>query len=534
MKNLKKTFTKLIVIAMAFIMTTSIFTGCKKSEKNYDDPNTLFISIWDSGYGIDWLEEIADQYEKNNPNITVEVESTSLRDKASVPLTNKTYYDIVICDSTNLVVDSTTSKFAGHDTTFAEITDVFDSKADGETVTIREKLTELTAKFCDVNGKNFYMPITSTVWGLSYNVDALSNYYIPKTSYEMELLCDQLKKDTSITAPIIFTGDTDYWDPILWTWWAQYDGKESYEAFFSGRTKEGKLTKDIFASLGRLRALEEVEKFLTPANNYCDPNSTGYLYMQGQLKYLQGKYAFMANGGWLENEMAASFKGSGAKMANIDFMDIPVISSIVEKLSFYEEGEEIAFSSLDASKKAAYDAKLKAIIDYVDGESTSKPEGVTSDDVEMVKKARNLYFLTEMYFTAAIPSYSSRIEIAKDFMRYLYSDEAAKIYTLSDIGSLLPIKHEFLTDAEMDSLSNLKKNLIRAVNEKDLFIYNYLEPVVYKGGLTDFAKTGTLETNFGSRNPRDRVSAYEIFMYDIRYYEKGNAWQNLVDASGIN
>ena len=374
------------------------------------------------------------------------------------------------------------------------------------------------------------MPLQSTVWGLSYNVDVLSKYFIPKTSYEMELLCNQLKSDSSITAPIIFTGDTDYWDPILWTWWAQYEGKDSYDAFFKGQTVSGKYTTDIFSAIGRLRALEQVETFLTPSNGYCDPSSTGYLYMQGQLYYLQGKYAFMANGGWLENEMAPSFRGS--KMANIDFMDIPVISSIVEKLSFYEDGET-AFQELSATKKANYDAKLKEMIDFVDGDSTTKPVGVTDEDMAIVEEARSLYFLTEMYYHAAIPCYSKRIDHAKDFLRYLYSDEAAKIYANDTIGSLLPIKHDFLSTEEISQISPLKQTLLEKLNTKEIIMYSYQDPIVYQGGLTDFAISGTLEANFGSVNEKDRVSAYNVFMYDYNYYRSGNAWQNLMQAAGV-
>ena len=531
MKNLKKTFTKLVVMTLAFVFVVSVFGGCSKPKKNYNDPNTVFISAWDSGFGLGWLEQIADKYEENNPGITIDIESTTLRDKATLPLTSESYYDIVMADSVGLMTASQHSRFAGFETDYTEITDVYDSCAPGESKTIRSKLTDLTAEFIDVNGKNFYMPMQSTVWGLSYNVDVLSNYYIPKTSYEMELLCDQLKKDTSINAPIIFTGDTDYWDPILWTWWAQYEGKDSYDAFFRGQTTDGKYTPDIFSAIGRLRALEQVETFLTPTNGYCDSNSTGYQYMQGQLYYLQGKYAFMANGGWLENEMAASFKGS--QMANIDFMDVPVISSIVERLSFYEEGEEVAFSTLDATKKAAYDAKLKAIIDYVDGESTSKPEGVIDDDVAIVEEARSLYFLTEMYYHAAIPCYSKRIDHAKNFLRYLYSDEAAKIYAKADIGSLLPIKHDFLSSEEISQISPLKQTLLEKLNTKQIIMYSYNDPIVYQGGLTDFAISGTLEANFGSVNPIDRVSAYNVFMYDYNYYRQGNAWDNLMQAAGV-
>lgn len=530
---MKKKTTKLLTLLLSLLIAFSVISGCNNGgPKDVDNPDVIYISAWDSGYGVEWLNNIAKGFMDKNPNITVKVESTTLRDKATAPLSSKTYYDLIFCDNTDLVGGSTTTKFPGYDTTFTEITDVVTTKLEGENVSIAEKLNNEMLKFSTINDKFYYLPAMVSLWGMTYNNDVLKNYFVPKTSYEMQVLCNELKSDKSITAPIIFSGDTDYWNPILWTWWAQYDGKKSYDAFFTGCDVNGKMTIDIFSSLGRLRALEEVETFLTPVNAYSDPSSIGMLYMQAQLKYLQGKYAFMANGSWLENEMMASFNESGAEMADIRFMDVPVISSIVEKLSFYSEGET-AWAELSLAKKTKYDAKLKATIDYIDsGKTTSAPEGVTSEDIDIIEEARTITYLTGMYYNVVIPCYSQKTSVAKEFLKYMYSNEGIRNYLATDCGAVMPVKYDFLSETETSEYSNIRKQLMKALNGKNVIYTDYNQKIVRLGGLKSFAISGTLETNFGALYEADRVSAYDIFMYDYNYYRTGNAWANILAAAG--
>lgn len=527
---MKKILVRLSAAIMMCSMVLSTGVACNKEPSDTKDPKTLYISAWDSGYGIEWLNKVKAAYEAKNPEITVKIESTTLADKAVAPLSSKTYYDVVFCDNLELVEGSQYAKFPGYETNYVEITDIVTSEIEGENVSIKDKLNSQALEFSDMDGKFFYLPVMASIWGLSYNKDILSNYYIPKTSYEMQLLCNELKSDSSVSAPIIFAGDADYWDSILWTWWAQYDGSDSFNAFFQGADANGKMSLDIFSSLGRLRALEEVETFLTPNNGYCDSRSSGYLYMQAQLKYLQGKYAFMANGSWLENEMAASFKDSGTEMANIEFMEIPVISSIVEKLSFYEDGDT-SWIELSNQKKQSYDEKLSAIVAYVDaGMSGSLPSGIQEEDIAIVKSARDIFYLTGLYYSVVIPCYTEKANLAKDFLKFMYSNEGITSFLSTDLGSILPVKYDSLNL----SFSGARKVLADALTYKDVIMYNFNHPAVRLGGLVDFAIPGTLEVNFGSPYVNDRHSAYEVFMYDYNYYRNGNAWSNILSAVGLN
>ena len=533
MKKSVKKLSKILCIALTAVLAVPV-VGCGTQEHIPEGATVIYVSMWDSGYGTDWMQNVINNYNAKQKGIYVKMDTTALRDKALLPAIAKTDYDVLIADNSGYIKESLVSNIKGYDSTYVDITDVIKSKYEGEDKTLEEKMIDDAKTFADVNGKYYFMPLVCNYWGMTYNIDILNRYYLPRTTYEFEKLCGELKADSSINAPIIFSGDTDYWDPLLWMWLAQYDTVESYRAFYRAEDLTGKKTADIFASKGRLRALQILEKMLNYDNGYVDQDSTGYQYMQAQLKYLSGGYAFMANGGWLEAEMKEIFSKSTS--AKIGILEPPIISSIVEKLSFYtdknDQGEKVDYYALSEDRARTYDAKLCEIVDYVDGGMSGEiPAGVTEDDVAIIKAARDVFYLDGLSFAASIPCYSSHVSEAKDFIKYLYSDEVIRMIVSANVGFMLPLDHSFLSDEEKENLPYTIKTMIDLLDKKDMVYLAINSPYVYDGGLTDFRISGTMEVNFGSKNPSDRKTAMEIFMFDYNYYHSGNAWKNLLEAS---
>lgn len=530
MKVTKKFSTKLLVLIMSLVIALPVMVGCVGGDGDDDvvpdGATVIYLSMWDSGYGTQWMRDIINAFNAKETGVYVKMDATALRDKALLPVLAKSDYDIVIADNSSIVKESLYPNILGYDSTYIEITDVLQSKYGTEEVTLEDKMLEDVKNFANVNGKYYFMPLVSNYWGMTYNADILENYYLPRTSYEFEKLCKELPSNVK---PIIFSGDTDYWDPVLWTWWAQYAGYDEYRAFYQAEDVNGKKTWDIFTSKARLRALQTTERMLRPSNGYCDPNSTGLEYMQAQISYLSGGYAFMANGGWLEAEMKEVF--AGQQHATIDYLETPIISSIVEKLSFYTD-TNVEYFDLSDAKMAEYDAKLCEIVSYVDnGQTGTKPVGINDEDIAIVKAARDIFFLDGVTFAAMIPCYSENVPEAKEFLKFLYSNEAAKIMLNADIGAMLPIDHSFLSEEETATLPQSIKTVSKLLKDKKI-IHTYLNsPYVYNGGMTDFRTAGTLEALFGSVNAVDRKTPMEIFMYDYTYYHTGSAWTNLLESA---
>lgn len=107
---------------------------------------------------------------------------------------------------------------------------------------------------------------------------------------------------------------------------------------------------------------------------------------------MKGDYVLTADdvlsGGVFPDTVA--YGGWGLDDHDPEFMQIPIISDIVETLELYEDGTT-AYSTLSAAKKAAYDTALRAIIDYVDGDTETAPQykgvAVSQNDIAKIRAA---------------------------------------------------------------------------------------------------------------------------------------------------
>lgn len=504
---------KFASLLLAGLLGLSVLTGCGGSTEPTGDLN---IRVFSGGYGHEWVQRLEKGYEAKY-GIEVEVYPTVQRNQIQSdmivenPADQK--YDLYFSDYTRVFTEAKEGYFA-------DITDVYEYTNEGESQPIQKKLHPYIVDKYEENGRYYYISGGISFYGFTYNKLILDDYYIPRTTGEMLELCEDLKAD-GIKA-FVFGNDTNYWDEIFLNWWAQYSGKDKFEMFFHGKTSaSGLVTKDIFNDIGRLRAYEVIEQMLSYDNAYIDLNSTGYDYIQAQRQYLLGGAAMMVNGSWLENEMRLQFP-NGHPDAELDFMDMPVISSIVEKLP-----------SLDALSAEEKEARLRETITYIDnGRTGTKPSVISDDDINAVAEARTLQSLSSSNFTGAIPGNAKHIDEAKRFLEYMYSDEGIALFT-SDTGAQLPLAEpEYDADWLAEQKPLVRTALVK-LPQKDWFFQDFTDLVV--AGLTPRHSTVTLESYFGAQNPNDRKTAYEVYQDDIKYYSDNNgaAWNLLLSNAGI-
>ena len=67
MKGLKRVLTA----SLAGMMLTAAFTGCKSNGAK--DPNTLIIKATDLGFGVEWLNDLAEAYQAKRPEVKFEI-----------------------------------------------------------------------------------------------------------------------------------------------------------------------------------------------------------------------------------------------------------------------------------------------------------------------------------------------------------------------------------------------------------------------------------------------------------------------------
>lgn len=498
-----------IILCILSISAICAFTACgsgtvAKNEK------TLNIRVFEGGYGTDWINALKDEFVKENPDITVKVYPSTLRNQIqgdiNVTKAEDQKYDLYFSDYSDAMT---------HPDKYVELTDVYNYKSPGDDKTIGEKMNPFIMDNYSHDGKYYYMNWGTTYYGIVYNTEILKDYGIPRTTDELLELCAKLKQKGIDS--FIFGSDTNYWDEIYHDWWAQYSGREKYNLYWEGRVeKDGIYTSEIFEDRGRLEALKVIEEIITYDNGYIDLNSSGYGYMVAQKKFLEGSCAMMVNGGWLENEMSDIFPNGSP--VSLDFMDLPVISSIADNLSTVNDDET-----------------LRQVIDYIDGKAVQLPSGVSEEDAETVRVARNVQMLSGVIDIATIPATAYNKDLAKTFLKFMYSDKGIDIYTANSAGAQLPLANDYIYSADtISGFTTLQTTAITKLREKDWIVISLNTPLT-RAGLTTRQYPTTLELSFGVENSKDRKTALEIFEYDISYYSNnnGSAWKNLLKSAGL-
>ncbi len=462
---MKPIFKKVSAIALTATIAASagvLGAGCSK-KKGGD----LQISVVKLGYGTEWLTALEEAFEaKTGKSVEVKVkigqegqssfdgELESNSSDTDLFFTKRAWF------AEDVYKGKISVKGTSYDCLYADLTDVWNSvAADGESKTIKEKMDPTYTDALNIEGKYYNLPWAGGVYGIVRNVDVwnkvgLTDADMPYTTNDLFAVCNKAKASTS---PFIYSANDEYytaWSPIFF---GQYEGVENVNKFMEGIDPDGNVTSAVYTYDGHVEGMKVLEALLDPANAYQhSATSVDFTTMQGL--FLEGQALFCINGSWLENEMAANFAN-----ANVDIIKTPVISSLVDKLSF---------KSNDA---AADEAKLKEVIKYVDavdaGQTPTKPEGVTDADITKVTEARHYsYMAGGVDHRAYVPAYSDSIDLAKEFLKFMYSDEGMNIYYRTLKGTMLPATPTSGYNSDGLTLSGFRVSANKAQEEG--FVYN--------------------------------------------------------------
>ncbi len=459
-------------LSLLFCIGAVACTGGGKSEPG--ENGYLHISAVRLGYGTDWLyalEEVFEEKYKINIDISTVVGSsgqaaldTEIESRASDTdlFFNKRGYF-----AEDVYKGSISAGGQTYDCLYADLSDVWVAAADeGSDKTIADKIDPLYGEAYNIEGKYYALPWAGGVYGIVRNVDVweglgLTDADVPCTTDELFALCDRIKDDLAADggkACFIYSLGEEYytgWSPIFF---GQYEGVEAAKQFMEGKDPDGNVTQYIYTYEGLERAMEVMEQLLKPANGYQYSRSSSIDFTQMQGLFLRGEALFCVNGSWLENEMKANMSD-----AEVDMIKTPVVSSLVERLSFGD--------TLDA---AAADEKLAELVRYVDavaaGEQPAVPSGVNEEDIRIVTEARHYaYMAGGVDHQAYVPSYSKHIREAKEFLKFMYSDEGLQIYYETLNGAMLPAEPTVGYDDAGMEFTGFRKSVNAAQEEGFLY-----------------------------------------------------------------
>ena len=358
---------------------------------------------------------------------------------------------------------------------YADLSDVWEAVVDeGSELSVYDKIDPLYRDAYNIEGSYYALPWAGGVYGIVRNLDVwnalgLSDEDIPYTTDDLFDLCDSVKDtlaEDDGKACFIYALEEEYYTGWSTIFFAQYEGKKNAEAFMDGRDPNGERTQHVYTYDGQVEAMEVLERLIDAENGYQYSRSSSIDFTTMQGLFLRGEALFCVNGSWLEIEMGTNFDS-----ANVDMIKTPVVSSIVNRLSFGND------SSLNADQK---DDRLVELIKYVDavdaGETPALPtyaaEATVENDIAIVTEARHYsYMAGGTDHQAYIPSYSKHIREAKEFLKFMYSDRGLQIYYESMQGAMLPA---MLTEGSYDASGMQLSGFRESVNAAQLdgFVYD--------------------------------------------------------------
>ena len=367
MKKLWKTI-GCIVCACLFILPLA---ACNMDEKPREQ--TLKITVSNLGFGTAWLDAVAEEFEKLY-DVDVQVSKTVIQKDLLLQLDNDYQLDDLCM-------------FAGVDKAwdtmrrgkFMQIDDIWDTTVEGETLSIKEKMIPEYREAYKFNDHYYSLPFITELGGFAYNATTLDslfgkgNWSLPKTTFELDSLGDRIKETgRAYTFTWCNKENACYWEMPGEAWKAQYNGKEVYDNMHRARVYDADARDYVLDTNGKmlelkgqLRMFETVCNYVYKENGYSHKYCTSMQFAESQAAFAGIPYAndnklvaFTPNGNWLYEENLEDFE---YKNQDIGFMRVPVISSLVEKLSFYDETAD--YAALGKEKKTAYAAAPVAIID---------------------------------------------------------------------------------------------------------------------------------------------------------------------------
>lgn len=463
--------------------------------------NSLKIGIVKMGYGVQWAKDLKAGFEKETGiKVTIsEFPGQAGADALATAVDNGGKFDLVFTKRGTFEADIYTKKSVKKfSPLYEDITEsVYNYTNPGEDKTIGQKLSQDMKDYYNFDGHYYGMPWTSGFMGIArnYTIWEAMGYKdsdIPNTTDELMALCDEIYNKNYVfpgsepisgkVYPFIYSDRAEYYTAIINLWTAQYEGKDMVDNYFlKGLGPDQTESNENFYTFdGQYAALETMQELLTGNNGHRQDPTTSVDFTTSQGYFYGGSGMFMINGSWLENESGMT------SQSEIDFIRMPVVSSIKNKMSIKDDADA--------------DKKLSAAISYVDTHAVDGEDApLTASDMKIVREARGYSYLGGgVDHQAFVLSYAKNKENGIKFLRYMYSDKGLNSYRQTMNGICLPATPCKNYDPLDSEISRFKKSVIKALEENSMF---------YESRKAKFFCLGKVDLHFQNGTGRSIVSA---------------------------
>ena len=539
-----------LLLSVMVIGCTPSSNGPTDSEGNTvtDQTKILDIVMWNSGYGTKWVEKLADEYKKSHPGIAINIDAKSGQSGTSA------FYNTITtgvnANNADLYfaygpkyLDYVTGQYASNPL-LESLNEVVEYTVPGESKTIGQKIGD---KFLDVlvydnetadktDDQYYALSFSNGASGIVYNAKLFGEYNlsVPRTTDEMINLVVEIQDNTPYKGTrdgkVVFNQPATpfihypgYWMDAAQTWWAQYEGPQGMKDFwnFANVSDIKNPLQAEYQTVGMKLALDAMYNVIALPGATHATSNTESDYMTIQSNFIEEEVALMYPcGGFLETELEKLDGFDLSVMNNFKMMRTPVLSAIANKL--------------DAGHQT--DNHLCQLIDFVDGVA-EKPDWASDDEAEIVRAARFADSGQATSSTIAVPSYALGKELAKDFLKFMFSDTGMKLFAETQ-RTFLSFSFDDATivnSIDKSSWTSFAKSVFELSQNNDYFTPNdYKHPLRYKAGLIEWLDVngaGTAEYWFTNPSETQRKTVDQYL--DHAWTRLMAQWQVYLQGAGL-
>lgn len=292
---------------LIFLLIASLCAGCSLERRSANRGITLEVAVFEGGYGITWHKQIARQYEKLHPGITINLWGDPRVDEKLKPrVLRNNPPDLANCSLPvwKLILANK----------LLPLDDALTSPAYGQPdKKWRDTLTPGVLSAFQYQNKTYAMPSNLSIWTCWYDKRMFrkQGWQAPKTWDEFMALCDKIK--AAGIAPLAFQGKypTYAWPVLL----ALYQRMVPFDVWYEMQDiKPGAFLRPEFIQAARM--MQEM------ATKYYQKGAMSMTHTESQMEWVNGRAAMVFCGLWLKNEMKEAIP-PGFEMACFPIPTVP-------------------------------------------------------------------------------------------------------------------------------------------------------------------------------------------------------------------
>lgn len=270
----------------------------------------LEVVSFEGGYGVDFFEQAAKEFQEKNPGLTISVDGDPrMWEKIRPRMVSGDTPDLMFpgwgMDHWALVQDGQ----------LMALDKALDSPAYGGQGKWRDTFDQNILKLCQKDGKTYMLPLYTMVYGWWYDPGVWTKnlWTPPKTWDDLLALCAKMK--AAGIAPIAFQGQYPYYmiEGMLLPWAASVGGLDAVNAAQN-------LDPGAWKSPAMLKAAQMIAELRD--KGYFLEGSVAMSHTEAQTQFLNGKAAMVPCGSWIESEMKKTMPPGTA----VRFFKCPVVA----------------------------------------------------------------------------------------------------------------------------------------------------------------------------------------------------------------